>query len=315
LPGQTLARRKALAPATTLVVEGVVGDALQAAVVEPYIEGTGRGTEIARQELQDALPQRRQRRLTDDRFRQLILAGAEPALSLKIIGVLGLLIEQPGVGRGKPHEFAATKEGHDARQQQADDEEGRHEHHRHAAGRRGTLGAHLLFVGDEVGVVAADAVDAILALAIAQGGLEIPPGAARLDHLAGVLAPLSVYRFDPLQSADLHGAVADQILQLIQLRLDIGQGALIGLQERGIAAQQIAAHPGFQIDHQAEVGVGLADDTVGVLDPLGDLQQVIDDGDEEDRAEDTDAQRQGKIALEDLAEVLLIEGRLAIHGV
>src|SRR3546814_4614821 len=66
-------------------VVGVFGDALQLAVLY-HVQRADGGVDVAREEVQHALAQRRQRQFADDRLAQLGLAGAVPGLLFQRLG-------------------------------------------------------------------------------------------------------------------------------------------------------------------------------------------------------------------------------------
>ncbi|MOA35449.1 hypothetical protein D3C78_1568980 [compost metagenome] len=75
-------------------------------------------------------------------------------------------------------------------------------------------------------------------------------------------------RLQPAQAVGLHRVVGGQFKQGVHGDSDPRFGGFVRVEEMLVATEQIAAHPGFQVDRQLDRFVGVIDHPVGVLHPL-----------------------------------------------
>ena len=66
------------------------------------------------------------------------------------------------------------------------------------------------------------------------------------------------------------GVITDQFLQPLDLRKYLRFGHRVRVKKMLIAGNQKPAHAGFQINCQPDRFIGVADDTIAVLDPFKD---------------------------------------------
>ena len=137
--------------------------------------------------------------------------------------------------------------------------------------------------------------------------------AALLDHLLGEGHPLVLHRSQARDPLDLWRVVGDQLREALQPGVDPWPCLFQRFEEARIARDQEAAQAALLVDAQPLHLVGAGDHPVGVLDPTEHIQHVQDQPDEQHRAQQADAQRQGHVARKDAAEGAFVGDGFLVH--
>ncbi len=291
-------------------VVGVFGDALQLAVLY-HVQRADGGVDVAREEVQHALAQRRQRQFADDRLAQLGLAGAVPGLLFQRLGMRLLLAQRFGVGRRQRGQVTATEKDQQAAEDQAEQQEATDQRRGDDFRGVGTLGTQLALGGNEFVEQRAALVGQVEAAAGAHVLDDRLAGATPRDPFFGKGEPEMMRRLDLLDARQLQRVVAGVALERVQLLLDLLKALAVRIEERLFAGDQVPTQAGFQIGDQAQRFMGVGHPLDRLIDPVADAQQVIDDGTEEEGAEEAEAQGHGHVAIEDAPEIVLIDEGLA----
>jgi len=222
-----------------------------------------------------------------------------------------LLAQRFGVGRRQRGQVTATEKDQQAAEDQAEQQETADQRGGDDLRDIGAVGTDLPLAGDEIIEQAAlFFLQFQAALALHRLDHRLPL-AAPADHLFGKGQPLPMQHRDALDARQLLGVVLRIVAHQVQLFLEQRQFALVGLEERRLAGDQVAAHRGFDVVEHLLRLVGVGHALHRTLDPMADAQQVIDDGAEEKRAKKTETQRNGHVAVEDALEVALIDEGIA----
>ena len=114
-----------------------------------------------------------------------------------------------------------------------------------------------------------------------------------------------------LDTIQLYRIIGGVIGNQVELAFEYGQFVSVGFEKSIVPGNQIASHRGFQVTHHFQHVVSVSNAHHGALDPVTDVEQEVDDGAEEKRAEETETEGHRHVAVEDSLEVILIDERVA----
>ena len=277
---QTLTITQHLLARLLFGIQPIAGNAYQAAMLVAHVQRPDHTAQVRGKEPQNVVAEHVQGQLPKHLLSQLGLAVAQPGLVLQALGRTLLGLEVVVVTAGQRQQIAAPQ----VRQQGAEANDQQHERRNGGYGDGADLlvacHAQLLLGGNEVGEFLANLVCQALAAAVTD---QLPVGAiiaAQGDHAAAEVIPGLLQGDQPVDTVNLLRVVLDHAFQALQAAENARLGHLIGVEEALVTRQQKAAHAGFHVDRQLHRFVGIANDPVGVFDPLHGRQQVVDHRDE-----------------------------------
>ena len=213
----------------------------------------------------------------------------------------------------KVHQLTATEQRQQGAEQDADHQIDAGPPSRAAADLGIALPPQLAFAVDEGIELTAHAVGEVLAAPAPNLGQVIAAVTAAAYDLLGEQIPLLLQRQQAFEPLHLWRVVADHVDELLGQRTILAARLLVGREVVFLAAEQEAAHAGFQVQGQLVHLAGSIEHLVGVLDPADHIEQVADQQREEQRADQPQAERQPDVTVENPAKPFFVHCGLIRH--
>ncbi len=225
-----------------------------------------------------------------------------------------LLIQRFGVGLRQTHQVASCAVHQKCAEKQAEQQESTDQRRGDRLGGVAMRSTRASFVFDQVVELSAHVVDQLASTIGSNVFDDRQAFATPFDAGLGEVPPLLQQHFDPLDPPKLQRIFTHLLPQLGHATLQHRQAVQVGLEKHFLTGDQIAAHAAFQVDQDLEGFMRHGHFLHRAFGGVVDVEQVVDDGTEEERAEETEAERQADIAIEDASETLLIDRGVAHRG-